>query len=212
MERVYNYRTVLKNEVSVRRGPMVKLFKNKTVFVLGYGSLTHSHGWLNRGMDEPPKISDLIECKVKGFERGPFGLYGLTHFYGVIRRSAASMNGVLGQVHDLIDWVHLMQTECIAGLTSAVNYRVVDITDDIFDIKGKLPDNAVVHMVVNRPGNREQILRAWPARNYYRYCWQGVKRERTPEFADYFLSHGGYRSDAGAEQFIEDLRAKSPGR
>jgi hypothetical protein len=156
-----------------------------------------------------PKKNALIECKVKGFERGPFGLFGLSNFYGVIRKTGAKLNGCLGRVQRLGDWVNLMSTECIAGLTSAVNYRVVDITENIFDVKGTLPANAVVHMVVNRPTNREQILHSWPARNYYDYCWKGVKAERTKEFAEFFLKHGGFKTNKEAQEALDKLAEKS---
>jgi len=209
METVYKYKPVLKNEVPVFLEPMQKLFEEKTVFVLGYGSLAHSNGWLGRGLLQPPKRDELIECKARGFERGPYGLFGLTHFYGVIRHSEKKMNGALGRIKSLDDWVYLMRTECIAGLTSAVNYRVVDITENIYDDKGELPSNAVVHMVVNRPSNRQDIQHAWPSHEYYSYCWNGIKLERTPEFASVFLQTGGFRNDRWAQKFIDALIKKA---
>lgn len=215
MEFVVKYRPILKNEVVVSKPRLVELFKNKRVFVLGYGSLTHSFGWAGRCMRRTPKKRDLIECEVRGFERGPFGLMslgslGVGHaYYGVIRTPGKRLNGVLGPVLDLADWAYLMRTECIAGLTRYVNYRVVDVTDCVFRSDGKkLPKNSVVHMVVNRPANREKLKKGvWrPRAYYYDDCWAGIIRERSTQFQDEFLKSGGVKSDEEAIYVIKEHR------
>lgn len=195
MEFVANYKPVLKNEVPVYLQPMQELFKKFNIYVFGYGSLLFSNGWLRRNMWCPPGRKDLIECELKGFERGPYGLYGHNAYYGIIRNNRKSCNGVLAPIHDLRDWVGLMRTEMAAGITHYVNYRVVDVTEEICNITDahKLKSPYKIHAVCNRPFNKNKMLNAIPARGYYSYCWKQLLTERSDAFAEMFLKTGGFR-------------------
>lgn len=184
------YPLKLRDEVYVTKERLEKLFDKKKVFVLGYGSLLFAHGWRNRGMRNIIKPDHLKECTIHGYERGPFGMINGIHFYGAIENEAAEFNAVVTHIHTLWDWEGLMQTEMIAGMFQHYNYRVVDVTKLVSNVK--LPKNAVVHMVANEPYNRRLVSSMSPAPNYYPYVWGGVERERTPEFAKKFLETGGY--------------------
>jgi len=216
MEIVANYKPVLKNEVPVYREPMTKLFKNKKVFVLGYGSLLYADGWQYRGIRQPPEAKDLTECDVKGFKRGPFGIFGISNYYGGIRSSSDGLNGVVLRINDLTDWVSLMSTELIAGLHMGVNYRVVDVTENIQGIW--TPDkDSVVHMVCNRPRNRSYCTNTYPGTGmmsggYYDRVWKGIASERTPEFAKKFLETGGFKSNIQVEEYLQRLKDKNTKR
>lgn len=188
----------LKNEVPVTRSHISKLFDEKEVFVLGYGSLLYSSGWMQRNMVHVPHKAELTECVVKGYERGPYGLYyprssythyGI-HFYGVVPENSCSLNGVLVKIHSIEDWTNLMATECIAGIIKNYNYRCVDVTDSIRGIK--LKKNQVVHMVANEPQNKANWQKCKPAPKYYDRVATGVKRERSAKFKHMFYSTGGY--------------------
>jgi len=203
-----NYRTVLMNEVEVTASYMNKLFETHPVYVLGYGSLLYSGGWLSRYMKRPPEPQDLIEAELRGYERGPWGLYGYTNFYGVIRNSTKNMNGVLVHIPTLRDWVGLMTTEMIVGLYRFANYRVVDVTDSLFNIRGTLKPDARVHMVCNRPVNREKMLDSWPSAGYYERVWRGVKKERGEYFAEQFLKTGGFQSTQAVRAYMHELWKK----
>jgi hypothetical protein len=202
MERVNTYRSnVLKDEVAVYEQPMKNLFQNNTIYVFGYGSLLASRGWKGRGLRHPVTASSLIECELEGFERGPFGVYGHTNFYGVIRHGNKSINGVLCQMADLRDWVRLMSTEQIAGLFHTVNYRVVDITNHI-RVSAELKEPYKIHCVCNRPLNRKKMLHTYPAAGYYDYVWRIVKQERSEAFQSRFLQTGGFKSNQGVRKFL----------
>jgi hypothetical protein len=199
-----NYRTVLMNEVEVTAKYMTNLFEKHPVYVLGYGSLLYSDGWAGRYMKRTPLPEDLIEAELRGYERGPWGLYGATNFYGVIRNSTKNMNGVLVRIPTLRDWVGLMTTEMIVGLYRYANYRVVDVTDSLFNIRGTIEDGARVHLVCNRPTNREKMLHTWPSRGYYDRVWKGIERERGRYFAELFLKTGGFRSDQAVRAYMHE--------
>lgn len=194
-----HYKTVLENEVPVTQTYITELFRNKEVFVLGYGSLLYSSGWMQRGMGRVPSKADLTECTVKGYERGPYGIYypvgrkhkhyGI-HFYGVVPNDSCFFNGVLVKIHSMRDWINLMVTECIAGMTDNYNYRCVDVTDSIRGVK--LGKNKVVHMVVNEPHNKSDWQMCGPAPRYYDRVATGVRRERSDKFKRMFYSTGGY--------------------
>jgi hypothetical protein len=199
MEFVRKYEpNVLKNEVPVFKDDMTKLFEKHPVFVFGYGSLLYPDGWKNRGLNEDPKNEDMIECTLKGFERGPWGLYARSNFYGIIRNSEKEVNGVLLRIKTLREWVHLMSTEMIAGLYRYANYRVVDVTDCI----DTTPNSSRVHAVCNRPVNREEFFNTIPHFDYYNRDWKGVKMYRSPEFAKRFLETGGVIGDDAIESII----------
>lgn len=204
MEFVPNYKPVLKNEVPVYLQPMKALFKDYNIYVFGYGSLLFSRGWMRRSMWCPPGRKDLIECDLKGFERGPYGVYGSQAYYGIIRNARKHCNGVLAPVNDLRDWVGLMRTEMAAGITQYVNYRVVDVTDDICNITDahKLKTPYKVHCVCNRPFNKTKLLQATPAGGYYGYVWDHVLLERSQGFVQTFLKTGGFRDWYEADKFI----------
>lgn len=200
-----DYRTVLKNEVEVTAENMTYLFERFPVYVLGYGSLLYSAGWYRRFMRRIPKKHELIEIELDGYERGPWGLYGDTNFYGVIRNTKKSMNGVLVRVHDLDDWVGLMTTEMIVGLYQWANYRVVDVTDNIAgDGTRRLPTSYRVHMVCNRPINRKKMRNSWPAFGYYDRVWEGVRLERSKKFQKEFLKTGGFQSNRAVRAYIHE--------
>ena len=184
------YKPILKNEVRVFKQPMTKLFDEKRVFVAGYGSLLFSDGWTNRGyMMQKIKPEDMIECKIDNFERGKFGVYFNQNFYGVIRTKGKYINAALVEILTLKDWIELMATECIAGIFPNYNYRVVDVTDCVTDVE--LPENAVVHMVVNEPRNRVLIKNSIDAPGYYKYVYNGVLKERSNMFFEEFMKTGG---------------------
>lgn len=202
MELVKKYEpNVLKNEVPVFRDEMTALFEKHPVFVFGYGSLLYPDGWENRGLNEDPKNEDLIECTLKGFERGPWGLYARSNFYGIIRNYEKEVNGTLLHVKTLREWVHLMSTEMIAGLYRYANYRVVDVTDSI-DNTRMLPKGFRVHAVCNRPINRVKFFNTIPYRGYYDRVWAGIKMYRSPEFAKRFLETGGVTGDKAIEAIL----------
>ena len=202
MERVGNYEpNVLKNEVPVFRDEMQKLFEEHPVFVFGYGSLLYPDGWTHRGLNEDPKNEDLIECNLEGFERGPWGLYAGSNFYGIIRNSEKSVNGTLLHVKTLREWVHLMSTEMIAGLYRYANYRVVDVSDGIDNTRA-LPTGFVVHAVCNRPVNKKKFFHTVPYRGYYDRVWAGVKKYRSAQFAKTFLETGGVVGDHSIETIL----------
>lgn len=193
-----HYKMKLKNEVPITHSHINKLFDEKEVFVLGYGSLLYSSGWMQRDMTRVPRKSDLTECVVKGYERGPYGLYypgnnfkqyGI-HFYGVVPEASCSLNGVLVKIHSMKDWINLMATECIAGIRENYNYRCVDVTSSVRGIK--LKKNQVVHMVANEPQNKVNWQKCKPAPKYYDRVATGVKRERSAKFKHMFYSTGGY--------------------
>jgi hypothetical protein len=207
MERVGKYEpNVLANEVPVFRTPMESLFANHPVYVFGYGSLLYADGWWGRRMKIEPMAEDLKECMLKGYERGPWGLYNHSNFYGVIPTKRAKLNGVVTRIHSLEDWIELMATEMIAGLYRYANYRVVDVTKAISDIE--LPKDARIHCVCNRPINRKLVLDSHPYHNYYKRCWNGVLEERSPEFAIKFLNTGGVKSGEAILDLMDKLREK----
>lgn len=190
-----NYKLLLENEVLVTHKNLTRIFEEKEVFVVGYGSLLHSGGWRNRGMAHPPTRKDLIECRVDGYERGTYGIYRdfehgcKLHFYGVVADKDKALNGTLVKIRTLMDWRALMFTECVAGFTDNYNYRVVDVTDKVSGVH--LPDNAVVHMVVNESQNKLQWQHTFPAPYYYREVAAGVKKERSLYFQREFIKTGG---------------------
>ena len=203
MEVVKDYRLVLKNEVPVYREPMEKLFKEHNVYVLGYGSLLFASGWTRRGMISPPGPKELIECKLNGFERGPFGVFNTTVYYGIIRNIRKYCNGVLAPVNTLRDWANLMFSEHIAGLTDYVNYRVVDVTDEVSCVSEELKKPYKIHAVCNRPVNNQKMLHALPAPWYYGYVWDGILAERSEPFAAEFLKTGGFRDQYEVAKFLD---------
>jgi len=183
----------------VFRQPLEKLFKEHPVYVFGYGSLLYSQGWIRRRMIVPPKADDLIECDLKNYERGPWGMFSLTNYYGIIRKKGAACNGVLARVHDLQDWVELMATEAIAGLFRTANYRVVDVTKSIKKCKDLVGKDAVIHAVCNRPVNRRKFPHTYPQYGYYDRVWAGINNERGTKFANRFLKTGGFKCDQQVE-------------
>lgn len=183
------YPLKLQDEVYVAPDTMRKVFRKKSVFVVGYGSLLFEDGWRNRGMDNIVTARDLKECRVHGYKRGPFGMIHGVHFYGAIPDESAKFNAVMTQVHNQWDWEGLMQTEMIAGMFRKYNYRVVDITKLIEGVK--LPKNAVVHMVANESLNERRVGLMRPSPGYYKYVWKGVQKERSPMFIKEFLATGG---------------------
>lgn len=198
------YRTVLMNEVEVTAKNLIRIFQQYSVYVLGYGSLLYEEGWWGRRMEKEPKAKDLIEVDLRGYERGPWGLYGSSNFYGVIRNSTKNMNGVLAPIESVQDWAGLMTTEMIAGLYQFANYRVVDVTDAVFNIRGTIKPNARIHMVCNRPINREKMLHTWPSQGYYDRVWRGVQTERGRAFTETFLKTGGFMSNQAVRQYLQD--------
>jgi len=187
------YKTVLKNEVNVVKFlNKVKHDKNKfgnNVYILGYGSLLYSQGWLGRGISNYVKSNHLIECSVANFKRGNYGIYDLFTFYGVIPKKNEHLNGVLYNIDTVHDWKSLMFTECIAGLYKYYNYRVVDVTNNVYNVE--LPKNATVHMVVNEPNNAKICNSCIPYPRYFQDVWEGVKKERSDRFINEFLQTGG---------------------
>jgi hypothetical protein len=204
MEIVKGYRPILKNEVPVYREPMNHLFREYGVYVFGYGSLLTANGWLRRGMDTPPLEVELQECTLKGFERGPFGVFGSANYYGVVRNAKKECNGVIARIYTLRDWVNLMYTEHIAGLTNFVNYRVIDVTDNVVDIPypADLRKKYKIHCVCNRPVNRKKALTTIPAYGYYRYVWDLINYRRSEAFVKRFLETGGFRNKREVEDYL----------
>jgi len=209
----------LKDEVEVSVRHLNTTFKKKSVYVFGYGSLLHSGGWYGRVLAKPPKVKDLIECELDGFERGPFGIFFSTNFYGIVRNSKKTVNGVLARIHNLSDWINLMRTENVAGLTALPTYRVIDVTEKISE---RLPDNSVIHTVCSRPsvkkiaiGTLPENLEAFranyyinetePQINYYEKVYRGVCKERSTGFVKKFLSTGGFRDGKEVETFINNF-------
>jgi hypothetical protein len=206
MEWVPDYQpNVFKNEVPVFLDEMTDLFKKYKVYVFGYGSLLYPSGWAGRWMMKRPMANKLIECHAHGVERGPWGLYNSANYYGIIPKENSVVNGVVTRIWDLKDWTNLMATEMIAGLYRRANYRVVDITDNIIDWPKK-PKSARIHCVMNRPKNRELVSKSIPAYQYYDRVWDGVKKYRSPEFAEEFLKLGGFKSTFEALAFIVNKR------
>lgn len=202
-----DYELVLKNEVEITAKNLNAVFKTNEVFVAGYGSLLYSSGWRGRNMKIAPKKKDLRECSITGYERGPYGIYcpvsqgyslGM-HFYGVIENNKARTNVVLAKIHSLRDWVNLMATEFIAGMTKVEDctYHVVDVTDNICDIK--LKKNQRIHMVVNEAINKETWKHHSPAPRYYTDVAKGVKKERTLDFQRNFFKTGGLTTKQAAQ-------------
>lgn len=189
------YKLKLKNEVNVEDF-LNDAFHNKNfspnLYILGYGSLLHSKGWLGRGIRNYVSKNSLKECSVSGFARGKFGLFGEYTFYGVVEKKDAIINGVLYNIETADDWLSLMMTEAIAGLYDQYNYRVVDVTENITGIE--LPKGSIVHMVVNEKSNLNlyKYLRPYPG--YYKNVWKGVRKERSKQFIDEFLETGGVKS------------------
>ena len=186
-----HYSLKLANEVYVTVSGMKKLFDEKKVFIIGYGSLLFEHGWSKRGMKISPKAVDLVECTVNGYKRGTFGIQNGIHFYGAIQDKKEHFNAVITPIHSLNDWVELMQSEYVAGIYKNYNYRVVDVTN--FVSEAKLPKQSVIHMVANEPENINIFNRVMPAPGYYKYVWKGVKRNRSKEFQKEFLETGGIK-------------------
>ena len=195
MEKITEYKPDrIENEVPVFRTDLKEIFEKHKVFVFGYGSLLFEHGWTNRNMFLPPKEQDLHECRLKGFERGPWGLFSGANYYGIIRNPNEAINGVIAEVHSFTDWVELMATERIAGIFEYANYRVVDVTSNICDLQIPLPQNAVVHAVCNLPENRQKVRMSVPASGYYNYVWSGIEKFRSKHFQKEFLKTGGVKS------------------
>ncbi len=206
MEWIPNYEpNVFKNEVPVFKEDMESLFKKHKVYVFGYGSLLYPDGWRGRWMKKPPMAGKLIECRVHGFERGPWGIYDSRNYYGIIPKEGSVVNGVVTRIWSLSDWVSLMSTEMIAGLYRFANYRVVDVTDSITDWPKK-PKSARIHCVMNQPKNRELVLKTFPANSYYDRVWNGVQNYRTPAFTKEFLELGGFKNTMEAHVFIDNKR------
>jgi len=211
MEWVLNYKPdVFKNEVAVFRQNMEALFKKHKVYVFGYGSLLYPEGWRSRWMKKRPTARKLIECRARGVERGPWGMYDVQNYYGIIPKDDSMVNGIVTRIWSLDDWVSLMSTEMIAGLYRFANYRVVDITDNVIDWPKK-PKSARIHCVMNQASNREAILKSFPARGYYDRVWQGVKEHRSPAFAKEFLELGGFTSTMEVAEFIVNRKLKGEG-
>lgn len=198
------YKLELENEVLVSPGEIRGLFKEKTVYVLGYGSLLYSEGWWGRNMYKYTEPDDLVECSVEGYERGPYGLFRGAHFYGVVPNEDAQFNGVLNRIDDMWDWVGLMRTELIAGIFDPFNYRVVDVTDKVSDVD--LEPSSVVHMVVNEPKNKETWKRCVAYPGYYEEVWDGVCKERSTKFVHEFVKTGGCEMKA-IERFTKFRRS-----
>lgn len=190
-----HYEMMLENEVPVTRDYMTNLFDKNEVFVLGYGSLLYTSGWLSRNMSSVPRKDDLQECIVDGYERGTYGVYNILdsnayiHFYGVIRNESTSINGVLVRIRSLRDWCSLMATECIAGFANNYTYRCVDITKNIRGVE--LKEGQVVHVVANEPRSKHEWQTALPAKGYYEKVARGVNKERSIEFRKMFYKTGG---------------------
>jgi hypothetical protein len=135
--------------------------------------------------------SNLTECVLNGFLRGPFATFGWVNFYGIVEDPAQKVNGVLARIHTADDWLELMSTEMVAGLSKLATYRVVNVTKSITDIKGHMPKKYIVHAVCNRPSGIMDYDGSRPAPFYYGEVWRGVQRERSEEFIKTFLKTGG---------------------
>jgi hypothetical protein len=195
-----HYSLKLANEVYVTVSGMKKLFDEKKVFIIGYGSLLFEHGWSRRDMKVVTKATNLIECCVNGYKRGTFGIKSGIHFYGAIQDKKEHFNAIITPISSFNDWASLMRTEYIAGIYKDYNYRVVDVTDSISGVK--LPKQIVVHMVANDAENAIMFNRFSPAPCYYNYVWQGIKRERSKEFQKEFLNTGGVKY---AKKYIKNI-------
>lgn len=210
------YKRTLKNEIEMAWDNLERIFDEKEVLVLGYGSLLYSQGWAGRGMRHQPKPKDLIECQVKGYERGQYGLvysYGRAsnlkvgiNFYGVVPNKKARMNGVLVRIKTLDDWLALMSTEMLAGITTNYNYRGVDITKAVRGVK--LKDNQVVHMVVNDPENKNDYHSFNAAPGYYTRVAKGVNEERSNKFKRIFYATGGLTVQQSHAIYAEEYSAR----
>ena len=198
MEISRSSKPILKNEFSISVDNIIKLFKKHKVYVFGYGSLMYPEGWTCRHIAEPPR--DFVIADLNNFERGPFGLYGIHNFYGIIRTKGKSLNGVVAQIKSASDYYHLMLSEYVVGLHTFANYRVVDITDDI---KIDLLDNAVVHTVVNRPINRVKILTSFPSPGYYNSVMRSIKNYHEEKIVQDFLASGGFKNTGEVNRYLE---------
>ena len=198
MEISRSSKPMLKNEFSVSVDNIIKLFKKHKVYVFGYGSLMYPEGWTGRQMAEPPRA--FVIADLNNFERGPFGLFGVHNFYGIIRTKGKNLNGVVAQIKSPADYYHLMLSEYVVGLHTFANYRVVDITDEI---KIDLPNNAVVHTVVNRPINRVKILTSFPAPGYYNSVIRSIKSYHEEKTIQDFLASGGFESRDEVSRYLE---------
>ena len=199
---------VLNNEFPVFRGELERLFEKHDVYVFGYGSLLCKAGWHNRGIYYTPQKHDFIECVLDGYERGPWGMFGEINFYGVVKNKRKRVNGVIVKIHDIFDWIALMRSEYVAGLSEKVNYRVVDVTRSIKNTP-ELPDNVVIHCVCNRPINRNLVLDTRPARSYYDNVWKLVCKGRSERFVTQFLKTGGFKSNKEVDAFIKNMTQKN---
>ncbi len=198
MEVSISGKPVLKNEFVVSASNIIKLFKEHKVYVFGYGSLLYPEGWSGRRLENEPR--DLEVTNLNNFERGPFGLYGLTNFYGVIRTKGKYLNGVIAQIKTPNDYYRLMLSEFVVGLYPAANYRVVDVTDEI---EMNLPKRAVVHTVANRPANRAKILVSIPSPRYYYEVMHFTKAFHTDKFVGDFLETGGFKNGKAVKRYLE---------
>jgi len=193
-------KTRLKNEFAISTYSIIELFKRHKVYVFGYGSLLYPEGWGGRWMENEP--IDLTVTNLNDFERGPFGLYGINNFYGVIRTKGKHLNGVVAHIKTPTDYFQLMLSEFVVGLYHTANYRIVDVTEEV-DID--LPKGVVVHTVANRPINRTKILPSWPSSGYYDMVMRNIKRFHTDKFVADFLETGGFKDDREVKQYIESL-------
>jgi hypothetical protein len=152
-------------------------------------------------MENNPK--ELIVTDLHDFERGPFGLYGYTNFYGIIRTKGKYLNGVMAHVKTPNDYYQLMLSEFVVGLYTEANYRIVDVTDEIgLD----LAKGTVIHTVANRPFNRTKILTSMPCPGYYNSVMHNVKKLHTEEFVKDFLNTGGFKGNGEVIRYVHDAR------
>ncbi|MGD9157697.1 MAG: hypothetical protein PVG39_04780 [Desulfobacteraceae bacterium] len=203
-ETIKEYRpNVLKNEVSTDDYNIFSIFCKHNVYIFGYGSLLYTFGWKNRGLKELPRRGSLIECKLMGYERGPFGLNRLYNFYGIVRNKDKWLNGVLLHIKSSGEWKAVMSTEAVAGLQwhDLATYRVVDVTEGITGVE--LEPGAVVHAVCCRPVNKIDFVHTYVRKWYYDDVYAGVWAERTDKFQDEFLKTGGFKSDEEVSTFIK---------
>ena len=192
-------KTVLKNEFQPTTHNIIELFKKYSVYVFGYGSLLYFSGWRGRHMKKSPTYLTL--ANLNDFERGPFGLYGYTNFYGIIRTKGKHLNGVVTHIKSPSDYYHLMLSEFVVGLHTPANYRVVDVTEEISDVA--LPKNVIVHTVANRPINRTKILPSTPYPRYYDEVMWNIGRHHTEKFAKDFLDTGGFKNNKEVKRYLE---------
>lgn len=198
MELSLTGKTRLKNEFKVSTYSIIKLFEKHSVYVFGYGSLLYPSGWRSRFMKRPPK--ELITTNLSGFERGPFGLYGFTNFYGIIRTKGKHLNGIVAHIKSPTDYYNLMLSEFVVGLHQAANYRIVDVTEEI-DLN--LPKRVIIHTVTNRPINRTKILTSAPSSGYYDSVIRNIKKFHTEKFVRDFLNTGGFKNNREVKRYLE---------